>query len=202
MQAFLVSLSTIAVAEMGDRTQFLCLMLAARFRKPIPILAGVLVATIADHLAAGFIGVWFGHRIAPAFLDALVGWSMIIMAIWTVLTPTEQGGGKDASGRGAFLTTALTFFVAELGDKTQIATLALAAAYSNLFLVVAGSTTGMLVASAPVIFLGEAFSRRLPIRSIKIAAAFVFLAVGIYFAIRAGRECWPPVSWACATGQR
>lgn len=197
MEAFLISLSTVAIAEMGDRTQFLSLVLAARFRKPWPILAGVLIATLANHLAAAAVGVWFGHKIAPAFLDALVGCSMAGMALWTLFLPDKPGTGPEARGRGAFVTTVISFFLAELGDKTQIATLALAAAYSNLFVVVAGTTTGILLANVPVVFLGNAFADRIPMTVVRTLTAVLFFALGVYFIVRASWLCWPPLSRSC-----
>jgi Ca2+/H+ antiporter, TMEM165/GDT1 family len=197
MLIFLVSLSTVAIAEMGDRTQFLCLVLAARFRKPWAIIAGILVATLGDHLAAGAVGIWFGRTIAPAIVDAVVGCSMMAMALWTLFLPDRLGGDATARSRGAFVTTTVAFFLAELGDKTQLATLALAAAYSSLIPVVAGSTVGILVANAPVVFLGGAFAERLPMRAIRYLAAALFFILGAWFVFRASATCWPPLSRAC-----
>jgi putative Ca2+/H+ antiporter (TMEM165/GDT1 family) len=197
MEAFLISLSTVAIAEMGDRTQFLSLVLAARFQKPVPVIAGIFVATIADHLAAGVVGVQIGRHISPAFLDGLVGCSMMAMALWTFFFPDKHGEGGETSSRGAFVTTLVTFFVAEIGDKTQIATLALAAAYANLFLVVAGSTLGMMIANVPVVILGKLFANRLPLTAIRFAASALFFVLGAYFVIKASAYCWPPLSSLC-----
>jgi putative Ca2+/H+ antiporter (TMEM165/GDT1 family) len=185
MQAFLISLSTVAVAEMGDRTQLLSLMLAARFRRPWPILAGVFCATLANHAVAAFIGQRLGSLLTPHILDAAVGVSMIAMALWSLKPDTLDERSAGATRRGAFLATLVTFFIAEIGDKTQIATVALAAAYSNLPAVVAGTTTGMLLANAPVVFFGKAFSGRLPLKAIRYAATALFLALGLYFLLRA-----------------
>lgn len=185
MQSFLISLSTVAVAEMGDRTQLLSLMLAARFRRPWPILAGVLCATLANHAVAAFVGQRLGHELTPRILDATVGISMIVMSLWTLKPDTLDEASTGRSRRGAFLATLVTFFVAEIGDKTQIATVALAAAYSNLPAVVAGTTTGMLLANAPVVFFGKAFSGRLPLKWIRYLASAIFLALGLYFLVRA-----------------
>jgi len=184
MQAFLVSLSSVAMAEMGDRTQLLSLMLAARFRQPWPILGGVLAATLANHLAAGAVGTLFGRFLTPTVLDAVVGISMIAMAVWTLKPDTLD---KDAAikGTSAFLATLAAFFMAEIGDKTQIATIALAAAYSNLAAVVAGTTLGMMAANVPVIFLGSAFANRLPMKAINYGAAALFFVIGVFFLIRA-----------------
>jgi putative Ca2+/H+ antiporter (TMEM165/GDT1 family) len=185
MQAFLISLSTVAVAEMGDRTQLLALMLAARFRRPWPILAGVLCATIANHAIAAFIGQRLGSLLTPRILDAAVGVSMIAMALWSLKPDTLDETAAGGTRRGAFLATLITFFIAEIGDKTQIATVALAAAYASLLAVVAGTTTGMLLANAPVVFFGQAFSGRLPLKAIRYVATALFVVLGLYFLIRA-----------------
>jgi putative Ca2+/H+ antiporter (TMEM165/GDT1 family) len=184
MESFLVSLSTVAIAEVGDRTQLLSLMLAAHYRRPMPILAGVLCATLANHAVAGVIGVRLGRFLTPALLDTVVGISMIVMALWT-LKPDRLEEDASRTGRSnAFIATLVAFFIAEIGDKTQIATVALAAAYSNLTLVVAGTTAGMLLANAPVVFLGKAFAKRLPLRAINYLASAVFVALGVVFLMR------------------
>jgi putative Ca2+/H+ antiporter (TMEM165/GDT1 family) len=183
MEAFLISLSTVAVAEMGDRTQLLSLMLAARFRKPWQIAAGVLLATLANHAVAGFLGVWAGHFLTPRLLDLIVGASMLAMALWT-LKPDKLDDGESFAQTSAFWATLIAFFIAEIGDKTQIATIALAAGYSNLFAVVAGTTLGMMIANVPVIFLGSAFAGRLPLKAIHIGAAILFAVLGVVFIVR------------------
>jgi Ca2+/H+ antiporter, TMEM165/GDT1 family len=185
MESFLISLSTVAVAEMGDRTQLLALMLAARYRRPWPILAGILAATVANHAAAALIGQRLGRALTPRILAAAVGVSMIAMALWTLKPDTLEEAAPGATRRGAFLATLIGFFIAEIGDKTQIATLALAAAYRNLFAVVAGTTIGMLLANAPVVFFGKAFAARLPLRPIRYLASALFLVLGIFFLISA-----------------
>jgi putative Ca2+/H+ antiporter (TMEM165/GDT1 family) len=184
MEAFLVSVTTVAIAEMGDRTQLLALVLAAHYRKPWPIMAGVFLATLANHAAAGFLGVLFGKFLTPAILDGVVGVSMIAMALWT-LKPDKLDDETPVSPRGAFIATLITFFVAEIGDKTQIATMALAAGYSNLGAVVAGTTTGMLLANGPAVFVGSAFADRLPMRAIHIGASCLFAVLGSVFLARA-----------------
>jgi Ca2+/H+ antiporter, TMEM165/GDT1 family len=184
MEAFIVSVSAVAVAEMGDRTQLLALVLAAHYRRPWPILAGVLVATLANHAAAGIIGTWFGRYLTPAVLDGVVGISLIAMALW-MLRPDSLEGGTEISRRGAFMATLVAFFVAEIGDKTQIATIALAAGYENLGAVVAGTTTGMMIANAPVVFLGGRFAERLPMKALHLGAAVLFTAIGVWFVGRA-----------------
>lgn len=185
MESFLISLSTVAIAEMGDRTQLLSLVLAARFRRPWPILAGVLCATIANHTVAAFVGQRLGRALTPRILDTAVGVSMIAMALWSLKPDTLDESATGGARRGAFLATLITFFIAEIGDKTQIATVALAAAYSNLLPVVAGTTTGMLLANAPVVFFGKAFSTRLPLRAIRYIASALFLVLGLFFLARA-----------------
>lgn len=185
MESFLVSLSTVAIAEMGDRTQLLSLMLAAHFRKPWAILAGVLCATIANHAAAGYIGARLGRFLTPTILDAAVGISMIAMALWTLKPDTLDEKQARVNRTSAFVATVVAFFIAEIGDKTQIATVALAAAYPSLLLVVAGTTTGMLLANAPVVFLGKAFAERLPLKAIHYAASVLFAVLGAVFVFRA-----------------
>ena len=185
MEAFLISLTTIAVAEIGDRTQLLSLVLAARYRRPWPIIAGILCATLANHAAAGAIGMWFGSLLKPRTLEIVVGISMIAMAVWTLKPDKLDENPAANSAMGAFLATLTTFFVAEIGDKTQIATLALAAAYPNLLAVVAGTTVGMMIANVPVVFLGKAFADRLPLKAIHIGAAVLFAILGVVFLVRA-----------------
>jgi putative Ca2+/H+ antiporter (TMEM165/GDT1 family) len=187
MQAFLISLTTIAVAEIGDRTQLLSLVLAARYRRPLPIIAGILCATLANHAAAGFVGIWFGSLLKPRTMELIVGISMIAMALWT-LKPDKLGAETVSTGAmGAFLATLTSFFIAEIGDKTQIATIALAAGYPNLVAVVSGTTAGMLVANVPVVILGKAFADRLPLKAIHYVAAGLFVILGAIFI---GRAVW------------
>ncbi len=186
MESFLVSISTVAIAEIGDRTQLLSLMLAAHYRRPWPILAGILCATLASHAAAAFLGIRLGHFLTPNVLNAVVGFSMIGMALWSLKPDTLDGAGPSAVGRAsAFIATVVAIFIAEIGDKTQIATVALAAAYSNLALVVAGTTAGMVLANAPVVFLGKAFSDRLPLKAIHYVASAAFLVLGVVVLVRA-----------------
>lgn len=188
MEAFLVSLSTVAIAEMGDRTQLLALVLAAHYRRPWPIIAGVFCATLLNHAVAGFIGAHLGHYLTAARLDAVVGISMIGMALWTLKPDTLDVAGSEPRRASAFIATCIAFFIAEIGDKTQIATLALGAAYPSLAIVVAGTTLGMLAANAPVVFLGNAFSKRLPLRTIHLGASLLFLGLGALFLWRAAEH--------------
>ncbi len=185
MESFLVPLSTVAIAEMGDRTQLLALMFAARYRKPWPILAGVLCATLANHALAGVIGAHLGRLLTPSLLDGIVGVSMIAMALWTLKPDTLDEGPPKVGRLGAFMATLIAFFIAEIGDKTQIATVALAAGYTNITAVVLGTTAGMMLANAPVVFLGKAFAERLPLKAIHYVASALFLLLGIVFICRA-----------------
>jgi Ca2+/H+ antiporter, TMEM165/GDT1 family len=187
LEALLVSISTVAIAEMGDRTQLLSLMLAAHYRRPWPILAGVLCATLANHFLAGLIGVRLGRFLTPAMLDAVVGISLIGMALWTLKPDTLRASSRPQPAN-AFVATLVAFFIAEIGDKTQIATMALAAAYANLAAVVTGTTAGMLLANAPVVFLGKAFADRLPLAALHRAASVLFLLLGALFIYRAMRH--------------
>ena len=185
MEAFLISISTVALAEIGDRTQLLALLLATRFRQPAPILAAIACAAVANHIMAALVGIWIGDRLNTVVLDGAVGAGMIVMAAW-MLKPEKPEDEQDISGqRGVFLTTLITFFVAELGDKTQVATLALAAGYHNLPAVVAGATLGMLLANAPVVIVGKLFAARLPLRAIRYAGSAILVLVGAFFLFRA-----------------
>ncbi|HMK86609.1 MAG TPA: TMEM165/GDT1 family protein [Steroidobacteraceae bacterium] len=188
MEAFLVSISSISIAEIGDRTQLLSLVLAARYRRPLPIIAGILCATLANHAAAGIVGNVFGNLLKPRLLQIIVGVSMIGMAAWTLKPDTLREEAAPRSAASAFAATFTSFFLAEIGDKTQIATLALAAAYSNLVAVVSGTTIGMLVANVPVVILGKAFADRLPLKPIHWAASALFAILGAIFLARA---LWP-----------
>jgi Ca2+/H+ antiporter, TMEM165/GDT1 family len=184
MEAFFVTLSAVAFAEVGDRTQLLSLVLAARYRKPWPILGGIVLATFGNHLAAGAVGIWLASWLTPQVLDTIVAVGLFAMAGWTLI-PDEAGKEPDTTNRGAFLATLVLFFLTEIGDKTQIATTALAAAYRDLWLVVAGSTLGLVLANAPVVFLGNAFASRLPLKTIRYAAAGLFAVLGIVFGVKA-----------------
>ena len=185
MEAFLISITTISIAEIGDRTQLLSLLLAARYRRQWPIIAGIFCATLANHAAAGALGAWFGTLLKPHTVDVVVGVSMIAMALWTLKPDKLDENSGAGSAMGAFLATLTSFFVAEIGDKTQIATLALAAAYSNLPAVVAGTTAGMMIANVPVVFLGKVFANRLPLKAIHYGAAILFVILGCLFLARA-----------------
>ncbi|MBV8402072.1 MAG: TMEM165/GDT1 family protein [Acetobacteraceae bacterium] len=185
METLLVSLVTVTIAEMGDRTQLLSLMLIVRYGRPWPIMAGILVATLANHLAAGLLGAAFGQLLSAKLLDLIVGTSMIGMAAWALMPDQFDEAGASLPRRGVFLGTLISFFIAEIGDKTQIATVALAAGYSNLAAVVAGTTAGMIAANLPVVLLGNAFAARLPIRALHIGGSLLFVGLGLFFLGRA-----------------
>ena len=180
MEAFLVSTGIVALAEMGDKTQLLALVLAARFRKPWPIVAGILVATLANHALAGAAGAWVTTLLGPQFLRWVLGGSFLAMAAW-MLIPDKLNEGDAASAPrfGVFGTTLIAFFLAEMGDKTQIATVMLAARYSGWLWVVAGTTLGMMLANAPVVWLGERIVRRVPIRAAHRVSAAIFALFGV-----------------------
>ena len=180
MEAFLVSTSIVALAEMGDKTQLLALVLAARFRKPWPIVLGIFVATVLNHALAGAAGAWVTTVLGPQVLRWVLGVSFIAMAVW-MLIPDKLDDGEtgNAPRLGVFGATVVAFFLAEMGDKTQIATVMLAAQYNAYAWVVAGTTLGMMLANAPVVWLGERMMRRVPVRAVHIVSALIFLALGV-----------------------
>ncbi len=179
MQAFLVSTGIVALAEMGDKTQLLALVLAARFRKPWPIVLGIFVATIANHALAGALGAWFTTLIGPQALRWILGVSFIAMAAWMLIPDKlDEGDDSGAPRFGVFGTTVLAFFLAEMGDKTQIATVMLVAQYQAYFWVVAGTTLGMMLANAPVVWLGERVTRLVPLRVVHVVSALIFAGLG------------------------
>lgn len=185
MQAFLVSLGAVALAEIGDKTQLLSLVLAAKFRKPWPICAGVLVASLASHAIAAELGAWLAHWMTPGVQRWLIGLSFLAVAAWALLPEKEGPETAPARrGHGVFVMACIAFFLAELGDRTQIATVVLGAHYRPLWQVIAGSTAGMLVANVPVVWLGARFSQRLPLRATRIAAAVLFAALGLWILLR------------------
>jgi len=180
MEAFLVSTGIVALAEMGDKTQLLALLLAARFKKPWPIVTGILVATLANHALAGAAGAWVTTLVGPQTLRWILGASFLAMAVW-MLVPDQIEADEDGKPPrfGVFFTTVLVFFLAEMGDKTQIATVMLAARYEAIVGVVAGTTLGMMLANAPVVWLGERVTRLLPLRAVHIVSALIFAGLGL-----------------------
>ena len=181
MDAFLVSTGIVALAEMGDKTQLLALLLAVRFRRRWPIVLGILVATIANHALAGAVGAWVTTVLGPDALRRVLGGSFIAMAVW-MLIPDKMDDDEETGAAprfGVFGTTVITFFLAEMGDKTQVATVMLAAQYHAYFAVIAGTTLGMMLADAPVVWLGERMTRLLPLRAVHVMSALIFLALGM-----------------------
>ncbi|HLX29706.1 MAG TPA: TMEM165/GDT1 family protein [Casimicrobiaceae bacterium] len=179
MEAFLVSTGVVALAEIGDKTQLLAFVLAARFRKPLPIILGILTATLANHALAGAIGSWLTSVVGPSTLRIAVGVSFIAMAIWTLVPDRFDEARAKLPHAGVFWTALVAFFLAEMGDKTQIATIALAARYHAFATVVAGTTLGMMIANVPAVLVGGRLGHRVPIRLVHGVAAAIFLALGI-----------------------
>lgn len=180
MEAFFVSTAIVALAEMGDKTQLLALVLAARFRKPWPIVLGILAATLVNHALAGAVGAWVTTFVGPQVLRWILAASFIGMAIWMLIPDKLDEGEAEGTPRwGVFGTTLVAFFLAEMGDKTQIATVMLAAQYNAYVWVVAGTTLGMMLANAPVVWLGERITRKVPIRLVHVISAVIFLVLGL-----------------------
>jgi putative Ca2+/H+ antiporter (TMEM165/GDT1 family) len=179
MESLLVSTGVVALAEIGDKTQLLAFILAARFRKPLPIVAGIFAATIANHALAGALGAWITAHASPAILRWVLGVSFVGMAIWTLIPDEiEEEETKLAQGFGVFGATLVTFFLAEMGDKTQVATVALAAHYATPVPVVIGTTLGMLIADVPAVFVGGKLAARIPMKLVHGIAAAIFAVLG------------------------
>jgi Ca2+/H+ antiporter, TMEM165/GDT1 family len=187
MEAFFVSAGIVALAEMGDKTQLLSLVLAARFRKPWPIVLGILVATLANHALAGAAGAWLTTVLGPQVLRWILGASFLAMAAWIMVPDKlDEEGASKAPRFGVFGTTVIAFFLAEMGDKTQVATVMLAARYSAWASVVAGTTLGMMLANAPVVWFGDRITRLVPIRIVHLVSAAVFVALGVAAFVTSG----------------
>ena len=181
MEAFLVSTGIVALAEMGDKTQLLALILAARFRRPWPIVLGIFTATVANHALAGALGAWVTTVLGPEVLRWVLGASFIAMALWMLVPDHMEDEETDNAPRlGVFGTTVLAFFLAEMGDKTQIATVMLAAQYQAWAWVVAGTTLGMMLANAPVVWLGDKMTKLVPLRVVHVVSALIFLGLGMF----------------------
>jgi putative Ca2+/H+ antiporter (TMEM165/GDT1 family) len=178
LSAFLTTTGVVAIAEIGDKTQLLSLLLAARFRRPWPILAAILVATLANHVLAAWIGVWIEQWLTPEVLRWVLGASFLAMAVWTLI-PDKLDDTPVVGKWGAFLTTLVAFFIAEIGDKTQLATTALAARHESVAMVAAASTLGLMVANVPVVLAGEKLMARLPLTPVRYIAAAAFALLGI-----------------------
>ncbi len=179
MEALLVSTGIVALAEIGDKTQLLAFILAAKFRRPLPIIAGILLATIANHGFAGALGAWITSQLGPETLRWVLGVSFLAMAAWTLIPDKFEEGDAKLARLGVFGTTLVAFFLAEMGDKTQVATVALAAQYQTFVAVVAGTTLGMMIANTPAVLLGDKLAGRLPVRLVHRIAACIFAVLGV-----------------------
>jgi putative Ca2+/H+ antiporter (TMEM165/GDT1 family) len=180
MEAILVSTGVVALAEIGDKTQLLALVLAARYRRPLPVVLGILAATLVNHALAAAAGAWCAEVLGPTALRWILGLSFIAMAAWTLVPDRPASGGAAAAPRfGVFAATAIAFFLIEMGDKTQIATIALAAKYLSLAAVVGGTTLGMMLANVPAVLLGEVAATKIPMRVVRAVAALAFLVLGV-----------------------
>lgn len=179
MEAFFVSTLVVGLAEFGDKTQILSLILAARFQRPVPILFGILFATLANHAAAGLAGTLFGSLLAGPWMRWLLGLSFLSVAVWALFPDKFEGDVQTVSRQGAFISTIFAFFFAEIGDKTQIATVGLAARFEVFYAVVAGTTLGMMLANIPAVMLGDRLAGKLPVKPIRLAAALVFGLLGV-----------------------
>jgi Ca2+/H+ antiporter, TMEM165/GDT1 family len=187
MESLLVSTGVVALAEIGDKTQLLAFILAARFKKPVPIIAGILLATIVNHGLAGALGAWITAQVSPEILRWVLGVSFIGMAIWTLIPDKiEEEETQVAQKLGVFGATLITFFLAEMGDKTQIATIAMAAHYATPLLVVIGTTLGMLIADVPAVFVGDRLANKIPMKLVHSIAAGIFAVLGVATLLGAG----------------
>lgn len=189
MEALLVSTGVVALAEIGDKTQLLAFILAARFKKPLPIIAGIFCATVVNHGLAGALGAWITHNVSTDILRWVLGVSFIGMAVWTMIPDKiEEEETHIAQRLGVFGATLITFFLAEMGDKTQIATIAMAAHYANPVLVVIGTTLGMLIADVPAVFVGDKLATKIPMKLVHSIAASIFALLGIATLLGAGAK--------------
>ena len=180
MEAFLFSTGFVALAEIGDKTQLLALLLAARFKRPTPIIAGIFVATVLNHALAGSLGSWLTALVPADIMRWVLGGSFLAMAVWLLIPDSIDDEDTRLQDKlGVFAATTIAFFLAEMGDKTQIATVALAARFDSLVGVVMGTTVGMMLANAPVVWLGERITRRVPIRAVHLVSAVIFLGLGV-----------------------
>ncbi|MBK8800900.1 MAG: TMEM165/GDT1 family protein [Fibrobacteres bacterium] len=186
MNAFLVSTGIVALGEIGDKTQLLAFMLAAKFRRPAPIVLGILVATILNHALAGIVGSWATTLVSPSVLRWILGGSFVAMAAWTLIPDKLDEKEAKLAKYGAFLTTLFAFFLAEMGDKTQVATIALAAQFKTVLPVVAGTTLGILIADIPAVFIGDRAAKIVPVRVVHMIAAALFAIIGIATLLGAG----------------
>ena len=188
MECFLVSTGIVALAEIGDKTQLLAFILAAKFRKPVPIILGILVATIANHAMAGALGAWITSLMGPETLRWVLGVSFIAMAGWTLIPDKFDEDEAKLAHFGVFGTTLVAFFLAEMGDKTQVATVALAAQYHSILFVVIGTTLGMMIANVPAVLLGDRIAEKMPVRLVHGIAAAIFAVLGVATLLGAGES--------------
>jgi putative Ca2+/H+ antiporter (TMEM165/GDT1 family) len=187
LEPLLVSAGVVALAEIGDKTQLLAIVLAARFRKPVPIILGILAATLLNHAAAAALGFLVAQWLSGRVFQMLVGGAFLAMAAWALIPDKEDDGALDRSKGGVFLTTLVAFFFVEIGDKTQIATSLLAARFHEIAMVTAGTTLGMMAANVPAVLLGEAATRVVPLKVVRIVAAAIFALLGLWVLLGALR---------------
>jgi putative Ca2+/H+ antiporter (TMEM165/GDT1 family) len=188
MEAFLISTGIVALAEIGDKTQLLAFILAAKFRKPVPIILGILAATLVNHGFAGALGAWITSLLSPQTLRWVLGVSFLAMAGWTLIPDKFEEEDAQLAKSGVFVATLIAFFLAEMGDKTQVATVALAAQYNSLVSVVAGTTLGMMLANVPAVLLGDRIANRMPVRLVHGIAAAIFAVLGVATLLGAGKS--------------
>jgi putative Ca2+/H+ antiporter (TMEM165/GDT1 family) len=189
MESLLVSTGVVALAEIGDKTQLLAFILAARFKKPVPIILGIFAATVVNHGLAGALGAWITNTVSPEILRWVLGVSFIGMAIWTMVPDKiEEEETQIAKRYGVFGATLVTFFLAEMGDKTQIATIAMAAHYASAWMVVIGTTLGMLIADVPAVFVGDKLASKIPMKLVHSIAATIFAILGVATLLGAGSK--------------
>ena len=186
MDAFLVATGIVALAEIGDKTQLLAFLLAARFRRPLPIVLGILVATLLNHAFAAAVGALVGELLGPSVMRWVLGLAFLAMAVWTMIPDEIDETEASLAKFGVFMTTLIAFFVAEMGDKTQVATVALAARYSEMAMVVAGTTLGMMLANVPAVYFGERIAGKVPLGLVHGIAALMFAGLGVATLLGAG----------------
>jgi len=180
LESLLISAGVVAIAEIGDKTQLLAMVLAARYRRPVPIVLGILVATLLNHALAAGLGVLVAQWLEGRLFQAAVGLAFVVMAGWALIPDKEDEDAASHTHGGVFLTTVVAFFLVEIGDKTQIATSLLAARFENLTLVTAGTTLGMMLANVPAVYLGEAATKVVPLKVVRIVAAVIFALIGLW----------------------
>lgn len=186
MEAFLISTGIVALAEIGDKTQLLAFLLAAKFRRPLPIVLGIFAATLANHAMAAAVGAWVSSLLGPDAMRWVLGVSFLAMAAWTLVPDKIDDDEASVGSYGVFMATLIAFFLAEMGDKTQVATVALAARYEAMIAVVAGTTLGMMLANVPAVYLGERIANKVPLKLVHGIAAAIFAALGVATLLGAG----------------